>query len=230
MKSEYTGFRMIIKSCHLLVTLLLASLSMVAWSAEDGTDVPPTVPEQTQTPDPNDPGPTDPEVTNADPANPEPTDSQTTTDKPVDPEATPVDQSPVAEPSGREINSTYSGLWFDPARNGEGFALVISETTAGSTMVVSYYTYDDQKQTIFLIGSQALPSGTTSVTVPVIITSGASFGNSFKSADVVKTPAGTISFTFTSCNTGVVDYNLNTLGSGSLSVVRLLGVEDLDCS
>lgn len=137
-------------------------------------------------------------------------------------------EAPAA--TGREINSTYSGLWFDPSRNGEGFALVISDTTAGPTAVVSYYTYDNQKQTIFLIGSQPLSAGATSVTIPVIITSGARFGADFKSSDVIRTPAGTLSFSFTSCNTGTVDYDLNTLGSGRLSVVRLLEVEDLACS
>jgi len=127
------------------------------------------------------------------------------------------------------IDSTYSGLWLDPARDGEGFSLVVSETTAGPTVVVSYYTYDNQKQTIFLIGAQSLPSGATSITIPVTITSGAKFGDAFKPADVVRTPAGTLTFSFTSCDTGIVDYNLNALGSGSRSIVRLLGVEDLDC-
>lgn len=140
----------------------------------------------------------------------------------------PANQTPPA--TDREINSIYSGLWFDPSRNGEGFALVVSETTAGPTVVVSYYTYDNQKQSVFLVGSKPLPAGATSVSIPVVITSGANFGDAFKPADVVRTPAGTLTFAFSSCNAGTVDYDLTTLGSGNLSIVRLLGVESLDCN
>jgi hypothetical protein len=75
-----------------------------------------------------------------------------------------------------------------------------------------------------------LPAGATSVSIPVVITSGANFGDAFKPNDVVRTPAGTLSFTFSSCNAGTVDYDLTNLGSGSLSIVRLLGVESLDCN
>ncbi len=152
----------------------------------------------------------------------------TNTPPPVIPDPNPT---PAPTPSSlRVIDSTFNGLWFDPSRDGEGFGMVISETTVGPTVVVSYYTYNDQKQTIFFIGSQSLPPGTTTVSIPVDITSGAEFGNAFKPADVVRTPAGTLSFSFTSCNSGIVDYELNNLGTGSLSVVRLIGVEGLDCS
>jgi hypothetical protein len=152
------------------------------------------------------------------------TPDDTGSDTPVVPE-TPAPVEPAPAAAGKEINSTFSGLWFDPSRDGEGFTIVVS----GSTIVVSYYTYDNQKQTIFLIGSQSLASAATSVSIPVVITGGTNFGDSFNPAHVQRTPAGTLSFTFTTCNNGIVDYNLNTLGSGSLSIVRLAGVESLDC-
>ncbi len=201
---------------NLLNTIILASLSMPVWSGVTGDPATPVTPEQTPTTEPAAPSP----------GNSDPVDNSSS-NTPV--AATPGEQAPVVS-SGELINSTYSGLWFDPSRDGEGFALVISETEAGPTAVVSYYTYDNQKQSIFLVGSQSLSSGATSLSIPVIITSGAKFGDAFKSTDVVRTPAGTLSFRFTSCNAGVVDYNLTSLGSGSLSVIRLLGVEDLDCS
>ncbi|MCH9696925.1 MAG: hypothetical protein K0U68_02370 [Gammaproteobacteria bacterium] len=154
-------------------------------------------------------------------------------DPPANPSEPPA-QTPGDEnqtPAGlRVIDATFNGLWFGPARNGEGFGLAISETTAGPTIVVSYYTYDNQKQNIFFIGANALPSGSRTVTIPVDITSGANFGDAFKPADVVRTPAGTLTFSFTSCTKGTVDYDLNNLGSGQLSVERLIGVEGLDCS
>ncbi len=131
--------------------------------------------------------------------------------------------------TARKINSTYSGIWYDPSRDGEGFTLVISDTTAGPTAVVSYYTYDNQKQSVFLVGSESIAAGATSVSIPVVITSGANFGDGFKPADVIRTPAGTLTFRFTSCNIGTVDYDLDPLGNGHLSIVRLAGVESLDC-
>ncbi len=144
-----------------------------------------------------------------------------------------VDASTVESPdpatTARKIDSTYSGIWYDPSRDGEGFTLIISETTAGPTAVVSYYTYDDQKQSVFLVGSESIPAGSTSVSIPIVITKGAKFGDEFKPTDVIRTPAGTLTFRFTSCNNGTVDYDLNPLGNGRLSIVRLAGVESLDC-
>ena len=128
-------------------------------------------------------------------------------------------------------DGSVSGEWFNPNRDGEGFFIEVAEVNGMPVFVVAWFTYNNGSQ-LWLVGSAMIPAGATSITVDVQMPSGADFGDAFDPAEVERTPWGTLTFSFESFNTGVVDYN-STLGfgSGSIDLVRLtklVGIEQLD--
>lgn len=128
-------------------------------------------------------------------------------------------------------NGSVSGEWFNPNRDGEGFFIEVAEVNGMPVFVVAWFTHSNGSQ-LWLVGSAMIPAGATSITVDVQMPSGAEFGDAFDPAEVERTPWGTLTFSFESFNTGVVDYN-STLGfgSGSIDLVRLtklVGIEQVD--
>jgi len=106
------------------------------------------------------------------------------------------------------ITSGMSGTWYQPDRDGEGFVLDVAPgEDSGWLMVASYYTYDGNGKQTWLIGSAATEGN--SVTVPVFITEGGTFGTGFNPDDVLRVPWGTLEFIFTSCISGHVQVTPN---------------------
>ena len=106
-----------------------------------------------------------------------------------------VDLDPATTPAGGALGFEYSGTYFDPARDGEGFQIAIEED--GRTVVATWYTYLDG-QPIWLIGVGAANGST--VTLDMTITSGAQYGEAFDPADVVRTSWGTVRLNWSDCN------------------------------
>ena len=121
----------------------------------------------------------------------------------------------------RTPDGTYSGTYYDPLRDGEGILLEISGDPP--IVVVSWYTYaaDGTGNQIFLIGAAGVINN--QAIIPMQITGGAMFGDDFDAGDVVRTDWGTLTITFVSCTTAIVEYSgdLPGYGSGVLTQVRL---------
>jgi hypothetical protein len=94
------------------------------------------------------------------------------------------------------------GVYYDVARNGEGFHL---GAEADSRYVLFWYTYLNGKQ-VWLIGEQVEREGNR-VVFQMYITYGADFGSEFDPADVLLETFGEITIEFTDCNnfTATVD-------------------------
>lgn len=117
------------------------------------------------------------------------------------------------------IGAQFTGVWMDPARDGEGLSLQID---AAGTVVVQWNTYDNERRQLWLVGSaRANPDG--SVTVPLISTSGARFGAAFNSADVRTQAFGSLSLRFTDCDRAEASYTPTVAGygAGQLRLQRL---------
>ncbi|WP_223789601.1 spondin domain-containing protein [Marinicella meishanensis] len=133
--------------------------------------------------------------------------------------------SPVAEIRvSRVVDGGHSGAWFNPARAGHGLVLEItSDGNGGSRAMVSWYHYaaDGSGEQIWLTGVGPVVDDTA--IVDVIQTSGAIFGESFNSADVVRINWGQVRIKFTSCNQATLSYDslVDGYGSGSEPLTRL---------
>ncbi|MCH9697895.1 MAG: hypothetical protein K0U68_07325 [Gammaproteobacteria bacterium] len=130
-----------------------------------------------------------------------------------------------------DIQPGIGGTWYNPAQNGHGVFINIADSDNGSQIVVSWYHYLNGEQ-IYVIGSISFASNSQTVTVPVIITSGAQFGDSFNANDVQRTNWGSLTFRFNSCSQGQMDYNssLSEFGSGTIDLVRLTNTSGAPCS
>lgn len=127
---------------------------------------------------------------------------------------------------GFQIDSGTSGLWYDPARNGEGFLIDVLDS---GDVIVFWFTYDANGNQQWLIG-QATPDGNRLVMEMPIVTSGARFGNQFDPDDVQRDDWGRLAFEFDDCSAGRVDYqHAGNLGSGSIELTRLSGIASIGC-
>jgi hypothetical protein len=105
--------------------------------------------------------------------------------------------------TGFAVNAGLSGTWWNSARAGEGFVLEFGLSNGELTLFASFYTYDNMGNQVWLTAQSTAIDG-TEVTVNVFITNGPMWGDAFDPDDVVLTPWGTGTFTFTSCTAGSV--------------------------
>ena len=130
-------------------------------------------------------------------------------------------------PSEFAIAPGITGSWFDLAREGEGFDIAIIGSTLAPQLLAYFYTYDDTGNQMWLTGVADV-DGDTAV-VPMTVTSGAVFGPGFDPDDVIREDWGTITFMFSSCNAGSVEYVSNDFGSGVFDIIRLTSISGLRC-
>jgi len=103
----------------------------------------------------------------------------------------------------RLIDQSYSGTWFSPDRDGEGFLIDIANGEQ-PTAVVSFYTYaaDGSGDQAWAIGSGPVVDNVAMA--ELIRSEGATFGSGFNSADIIQTPFGQARITFDSCTEGTL--------------------------
>ena len=106
------------------------------------------------------------------------------------------------------LNSGLTGTWWDSLRSGEGFVLEFGYADAGLTLFATFYTYDTMGNQVFITGAGPAPAG-NSVTIDVLVTDGAMWGDDFLAEDVNRTVWGTATFTFTSCGAATVTLTPN---------------------
>lgn len=128
------------------------------------------------------------------------------------------------------IQPAIGGAWYKATEEGHGFVINISEDENGQlTFLATWYVYDNQGKQMWLLGTAPFSEGDMSVTVPVIVTQGAKF-DKFISSDVVKTDWGTLTFEFSSCGEGIVNYNsVLEFPSGTVAIERLTNTAGINC-
>jgi len=129
-------------------------------------------------------------------------------------------------------DATSTGQWFNPARNGEGFWIEISSNTSGDqTISVAMYSFDENGNQLWLVGSVGIAAGDIGATIPVILVEGPVWGVAYDPADQDTTQFGTIVVRFPTCDSALfsVTSNVPVLESGTYSLVRLTNVTGLDC-
>ncbi len=131
---------------------------------------------------------------------------------------------PAIADAGIQITSGISGSWYNPSQDGHGFAL---EVLPQSRLGVYWFAYESNGNQAWMNGVGEIDGDM--VTVPVIVTRGGSFGNDFDPHSVIKEDWGNLTFTFDSCDSGVVTYD-GKFGSGSTSITRLSRHAGLTCN
>lgn len=125
----------------------------------------------------------------------------------------------------RLVDGGHSGTWYDPAQNGHGLVLEITDTPdeSGVRAVVSWYHYaaDGSGDPVWLIGEGPVV-GDTAI-VDLLQGSGAAFGDAFDASDVSLSLWGQVRISFTACDAATLSYEseLEDYGSGTHELVRL---------
>lgn len=125
----------------------------------------------------------------------------------------------------------YSGSWFNPDRDGEGFIFEVLERPGpdgqGFEVVVFWFTYTPDGQQAWMVGTGAVSGRRAEVELE--ITRGAAFGAEFDPADVIREPWGSLNFEFLNCGQAYAQY-AGQFGSGQIDLVRLSSIDGLTCS
>lgn len=124
----------------------------------------------------------------------------------------------------RVVDGSFSGTWYDPARDGEGVLLEITSDLWGAPIaVITWYSYqsDDSGNQLWLIGNGPIVGDTAFV--EMFVSSGAQFGAEFDPADVVLEHWGQVQLKFADCGSATLSYTANELafGEGQMDLSRL---------
>ena len=123
------------------------------------------------------------------------------------------------------LGAGYTGTWYDPAQSGQG---IFIEILPGNQLLAFWFTFTPDGQQAWFGGVGPIV-GNTAV-VPATRTTGTRFIPNFNPAETVRTAWGTMSFTFTDCTTGRVDFNSTIgFGTGSMLLKRLTQPAGLTC-
>ncbi len=123
------------------------------------------------------------------------------------------------------VSAEFSGAWFDPSHDGEGFIL---EVLDNQNVVLYWFTYDGEGNQRWIGGVGQIDGDM--ITFPTVRQArGARFGDAFDPDDIVRTEVGTVTFTFSSCAAGTVNYTIDGV-AGMQVLRRLTEIAGHDCS
>ena len=129
-------------------------------------------------------------------------------------------------PMAGRLNGTY----FDPARSGEGILVDFFDAGANKGVFVSWYTFDDAGNALWLVGNATLAPNGTQVDVPLIVTTGGRFGPLFNPTNIRRTGWGTVNLRFPNCSTAVMRYTRTSDGqTGQYTMSRLGPASGVSC-
>jgi len=124
------------------------------------------------------------------------------------------------------IVPTFTGSWFDPAQSGQGLHI---EILPDKQFLAAWFTFNPAgTEQSWFVGTGSY-SGNTAI-IPAVQPTGGRWIPNFNPAQVTNNNWGSLTFTFTDCNHGKVDF-VSTLGYGvgSMNLTRLTQPAGLSC-
>jgi len=124
------------------------------------------------------------------------------------------------------LEAGITSSWYEPAHDGEGFLL---EMLANNLAVMYWFTYDDQGALDWFVAVGEVR--VNRIVFPELYrASGGEFGPGFDPETVQIEPWGTLELDL-DCYGGTATYTSSEegFGSGTLNVVRLTSIDQLDC-
>jgi hypothetical protein len=121
--------------------------------------------------------------------------------------------------------SGLAGLWYDPLLDGEGYNLIITNTST----VFFFYGYDTNGQRLWLISETMAdaPLVGQNVQLTMFSASGGTFDEPAPSSESLS-DWGTLDITFNSCGDAIANLN-GTDGEKTSSLTKLAGIENATC-
>lgn len=136
----------------------------------------------------------------------------------------------VVAPSGGEpfrIGPAITGNWYDPAQNGHGVQL---EMISATLVTAIWFTFDNAGNPAWIVGSGIIDGDR--IVMQAGRSRGGRFPPNFDPAAIVTQPWGTLTFTFTGCASGRLEWTSTDAAfsaSGTLPLARLTQVQGMAC-
>ena len=108
-------------------------------------------------------------------------------------------------PSATATSLNVQGLWWRPSESGWG----VNVTQQGDIVFATWFTYDASGKGQWLVMPSGARTGDNAYSGTLYRTTGPAFGGAFNPQQVVSTPVGTASFTFSDANTGTFTATVN---------------------
>jgi len=123
-----------------------------------------------------------------------------------------------------------TGQWFNSERDGEGIFLeIVDSGEGGRSVAISWFTYDQFGEQMWLTGSAEIGEDAKVVSIQVFVTSGPIFGPTYNMDDLNLETWGTIEVLFQTCSQGNMTYTSSVFGTGSIALTRLTNVVNVNC-
>ena len=124
------------------------------------------------------------------------------------------------------ITPGITGYWYTASQSGQGFDI---QVPGSGNIVAIWYVFDKDGNNLWLIGQGSYSGGTA--TLDAYTTTGGFFPPAFDASKIVRTKWGTLTLSFSDCNTGTASWVPLVSGyvSGSQPITRLSGVGGLAC-
>ena len=127
------------------------------------------------------------------------------------------------------ITPAYSGSWYAPERNGEGFTLQVLDDGSALALWYTYPPAGSAAQQAWIYASNGVIDGDTIRFANAYTTRGPRFGAQYDPNAVQLIPWGTLEFRFTGCNNAQVSYaGPAAWGSGGYAVSRLTALSEIE--
>lgn len=144
-----------------------------------------------------------------------------------------ADINKVTETPGNEcgsinkvLPSRVSGSWYNPSRSGEGFSLFLFEEFGAQKAQVTWFTYDDDGNQMFMTGIGEVSD--QSVSIEQLVTYE---GADFLSGQGRSQDMGSLTLSWAACDQATGDYDLSHsgYGTGELNLMALTYLKGTDC-
>ena len=120
-----------------------------------------------------------------------------------------------------------TGAWYDPAQSGHGLFI---EVLTNNRFYASWFAFNPAGTAQAWFTGVGTYSGNTATIASVVMPTGGRWIPNFDPSQIVLNPWGTLSFTFSDCNHGRVDFSsVAGYGAGSMNLTRLTQPLGLGC-
>ena len=121
---------------------------------------------------------------------------------------------PANDAATAQINSCYSGNWFNPAQSGHGFEFEVLPTTP-PFLAVDWFAFAPNGAPVWLQGVGAISGNSAQMHLQLIDGTGAQFPPNYQPSGITQHDWGAATFTFTDASHGSVTWNSTIAGYGS---------------
>lgn len=135
--------------------------------------------------------------------------------------------APITAPAAAAIGPAFTGNWYNPAQSGHGLML---EVLPDNQLLALWFAFSPTGEQSWF-GGVGSYSGNVATISGVALPTGGKWLPNFDPDALTRNAWGTLTFTFSDCNHGKVDYRstYDGYGSGSMELTRLTLPQGLAC-